>query len=328
MLRLIGYRILLMIPTLLVISVLSFTIIQLPPGDFAESMVSNMLAMGELVEETQIMELRKRYGLDLPMYQRYFTWLGGVITGDLGQSLEWGRSVSSLVKERLPATLAVTVAAFIFVWAIGIPIGMYSATHKNSIGDYIFTFLGYIGVCVPGFLIAIVITYLFFVCTGQTRFGLFSEEYALAPWSVAKFIDLVKHLWIPGLIAGLSGTAGIIRTMRANLLDEIGKPYVTVARAKGLSERRLLYKYPFRIACNPVMSTIGWILPRLLGGQLLVSIVLGIPTLAPIMLGALQNQDMYLASSIIMIQSTLAVIGTLISDILLAWVDPRIRESI
>jgi len=328
MLRHILQRLLLMIPTLLLISVISFVIIQLPPGDFAESMVSNMMAMGDLVDESQVAELRARYGLDLPMHQRYFKWLGGVVTGDLGQSLEWGRSVSSLVVERLPATLAVTVAAFIFVWAVGIPIGMYSATHKNSVGDYCFTFIGYIGISVPGFLLAIVVMYLFFLRTGSTRFGLFSPEYVLAPWSFGKFVDLLKHLWIPGLIAGLAGTAGIIRTMRANLLDEIGKPYVTVARAKGLSETRLLYKYPFRIACNPVLSTIGWILPRLIGGQLLVSIVLGIPTLAPIMLSALLNQDMYLAASIIMVQSTLAVIGTLISDLLLAWVDPRIREAV
>jgi peptide/nickel transport system permease protein len=189
--------------------------------------------------------------------------------------------------------------------------------------------VGYIGVCIPGFLLAITVMYLFFKSTGETRFGLFSPEYALqSNWSFGKVIDLIKHLWIPGLIAGLAGTAGIIRTMRANLLDEIGKPYVAVARAKGLSERRLLYKYPFRIACNPVISTVGWILPQLIGGQLLVAIVLGIPTLAPIMLSALMNQDMYLAASIIMVQSTLAVIGTLISDILLAWVDPRIRESI
>ena len=329
MLRLIGYRIALMIPTLLVISVLSFVIIQLPPGDFAESMVSNMRAMGDLVDETQVEELRRRYGLDLPMWRRYLQWMGGVLHGDMGQSLEWGRSVGSLVAERLPATLSVTISALVFVWLVGIPIGMYSATHKNSLGDIVVTFIGYIGICVPGFLLAITIMYLFFTTTGQTRFGLLSPEFALQKgWSFGKLVDLAKHLWIPGLIAGMAGTAGIIRTMRANLLDEIGKPYVTVARAKGLSETRLLYKYPFRIACNPVISTIGWILPNLIGGQLLISIVLGIPTLAPIMLSALMNQDMYLAASIIMIQSSLAVVGTLISDILLAWVDPRIRESI
>lgn len=361
MLRLIGMRLLLMIPTLFAISVLSFTIIQLPPGDFAESMVANLQSMGDLVDESQIEELRQRYGLDLPMHERYIKWMGGVLRGDLGQSLEWGRSVSSLVMERLPATLFVTIAGLIFVWAIGIPIGVYSATHKNSLGDYFFTILGYIGISVPGFLLAIIIMYVFFLQTGETRYGLFSEEYALVPWSItdptatlpedatwldrlefavdaidlgaikrsgAKALDLLKHLWIPGLLAGLAGTAGIIRTMRANLLDELGKPYVTVARAKGLGETRLLYKYPFRIACNPVVSTIGWILPRLIGGQLLVSIVLGIPTLAPIMLSALLNQDMYLGASIIMIQSCLAVIGTLISDLLLVWVDPRIREAL
>ena len=328
MLRLIGYRLLLMVPTLLAISVLSFVVIQLPPGDFAESMVANMVAMGDLTDESQVLELRQRYGLDLPMYRRYLKWMGGVLTGDLGQSLEWGRSVVSLIRERLPATLSVTLAGLVFVWAVGIPIGVYSATHKNSLGDYVVTFLGYVGICIPGFLLAIIVMYLFFLATHQTRFGLFSDEFQHVPWSLAKFVDLLKHLWIPGLIAGLAGTAGIIRTMRANLLDELGKPYVTVARAKGLSETRLLYKYPFRIACNPVVSTIGWVLPRLIGGQLLVSLVLGIPTLAPIMLSALLNQDMYLGASIIMVQSALAVIGTLVSDLLLAWIDPRIRESV
>ena len=327
MLRLIGYRLLLLIPTLVVISVLAFTIIQLPPGDFAESMVANMMTTGDLVDETQVAELRQRYGLDLPLPQRYLKWLGGVVTGDLGQSLEWGTPVSSLVRERLPATLCVTLAALAFVWAVGIPIGVYSATHKGSVGDYVFTFLGSIALCVPTFLLAIVVMCLVYLYTGEARYGLFSDEYALAPWSVGKVVDLLQHLWIPGFISGLAGTAGIIRTMRANLLDEIGKPYVMVARAKGLSEARLLYRYPFRIACNPVISTVGWILPQLIGGQLLVSIVLGIPTLAPVMLSALLNQDMYLASSIIMIQSALAVVGTLISDVLLAWVDPRIRKA-
>ena len=328
MLRLIGYRLLLMVPTLLAISIISFVIIQLPPGDFAESMVANMVAMGDLADESQVLEMRQRYGLDLPMHRRYLKWMGGVLTGDLGQSLEWGRSVVSLIRERLPATLSVTLAGLVFVWAVGIPIGVYSATHKNSLGDYVVTCLGYVGICIPGFLLAIIVMYLFFLATHETRFGLFSDEFQHVPWSLAKLVDLLKHLWIPGLIAGLAGTAGIIRTMRANLLDELGKPYVTVARAKGLSETRLLYKYPFRIACNPVVSTIGWILPRLIGGQLLVSLVLGIPTLAPIMLSALLNQDMYLGASIIMVQSTLAVIGTLVSDLLLAWIDPRIRESV
>ena len=326
MLRHISYRFLLMIPTLLVISVIAFTIIQLPPGDFAESMVSSMMAMGDLVEEGQVEALRKRYGLDDPMWLRYAKWMGGVVQGDFGHSLTWGRSVSDLILERLPQTLAVSVFALIVVWSIGIPIGLYSATHKNSVGDYVFTLIGYFGICTPGFLLAILIMYGQFKVTGETKFGLQSQEFMGEPLSMAKVVDLLGHMWIPAVLVGLAGMAGVIRTLRANLLDEVEKPYVTVARAKGVGETKILFKYPFRIAMNPVMSGIGFILPRMISGQVLVAYVLSLPTLAPLMLEGLLNQDMYLAAGIIMIQSILAVIGVLISDLLLAWIDPRIRS--
>jgi peptide/nickel transport system permease protein len=211
---------------------------------------------------------------------------------------------------------------------VGLPIGVYSATHKYSLGDYFFTLVGFFGLATPNFLFALIILWLYFNATGNVMVGLFSPEFVMAPWSFAKFIDLLKHLWIPAIIVGTAGTAGLIRVMRANLLDELEKPYVMVARAKGLSERKILFKYPFRIAINPAISTIGWVLPALVSGELLTSMVLGTPTVAPIFVSALLNQDMFLAGSIVMILSTLTVIGTLISDILLAWVDPRIRESV
>lgn len=326
MIRHICYRLLLMIPTLLVISVITFTIIQAPPGDFAESRIANMRAMGEMVDQEQLESLRKQYGLDKPMHIRYLSWIWRIVRhGDLGNSMTYSRTVGSLILERLPATLQVSVFALIVVWSLGIPIGLYSATHKNSIGDYVFTLIGYIGVCTPGFLLAILVMYGQFLRTGQTRFGLMSEEFMGAPFSFAKLLDIAAHMWIPALLVGLAGIAGVIRTMRANLLDEVDKPYVTVARAKGMDERRILFKYPFRIALNPVMSNIGFILPYLISGQVLVAYVMSLPTLAPLMLEALLNQDMYLAAGIIMLQSLLAVFGVLISDILLAWVDPRVR---
>jgi peptide/nickel transport system permease protein len=328
MFRFILRRVLLMIPTLFAISIVSFVVIQLPPGDYVTSYVAQLASMGENVSDDVVAALRERYGLNQPMYIKYGKWMNGIFHGDLGQSLLWNKPVSTIIKERLPWSFTITFTAFLFVWLIGLPIGVFSATHQYSIRDYLFTFLGFIGIAMPGFLIAMIILWFYFVHTGKVAIGLFSPEYVSAKWSFARFIDLLKHLWLPALILGLNGTAGLIRTIRANLLDELQKPYVTVARAKGLSERKLLYKYPFRIAINPAISTIGWLLPSLVGGELLVSLVLGLPTLAPVLLEALMNQDMFLAGSIIMVLSTLTVVGTLISDLLLAWVDPRIRESI
>jgi peptide/nickel transport system permease protein len=317
-----------MIPTLIAISIISFVIIQAPPGDYLTIYVAQLEAQGEHIDRSTIEALRVRYGIDQPMYIKYFKWMRGVLQGDLGRSLEWNRPVSELIATRLPWSLTISFSAFIFVYLIGIPIGTLSATHQYSIRDYIFTFIGFIGLAIPNFLLALIMLWFYFVYTGNVAVGLFSSQFLIAPWSFAKILDLLKHLWMPGIIIGTAGTAGLIRRMRANLLDELQKPYVMVARAKGLTETKVLYKYPFRIAINPVISTIGWTLPALVSGELLVSLVLNIPTLAPLFLSSLMSQDMFLAGSIVFILSTLTVIGTLISDILLAWVDPRIRESI
>ncbi len=328
MLRYITRRLIYMVITLFIVSVISFMVIQLPPGDFVTSYVAQLAAMGETISEDQVDALRARYGLGQPIYMQYLKWMGGVLRGDLGRSLQWNKPVISLIKDRLPWSFTISLVSFVFVWVIGLPIGVYSATHQYSTLDYIATFLGFIGRSVPNFLIALVALWLYFQHTGEVIVGLFSPDYVMAPWSFAKVIDLLKHLWIPALITGTAGTAGLIRTMRANLLDELHKPYVITARAKGLSERRLLFKYPFRVAMIPAVSTIGWVLPGLFAGEFLVSFVLGIPTLSPIFVGALLNQDMFLAGSILLIISALTVLGTLISDLLLAWVDPRIRESV
>lgn len=328
MLRFIMHRILMMIPVVIAISVISFVIIQAPPGDYVTNLVSQLRSTGHSIDQAAIEALKARYGIDQPLYVKYFKWLRGLLSGDLGMSMQWNQPTSTLIAERLPWSLLVSSVGFVFVYAIAIPIGMLSATHQYSIRDYIFTFIGFIGLAIPNFLFALVFLWAYFVYTGNVAMGLFSVEFQTAAWSFAKFVDLLKHLWIPGIIVGTAGTAGLIRIMRANLLDELQKPYVMVARAKGLSETKVLYKYPFRIAINPIVSTIGWTLPGLISGELLVSLVLGLPTIAPIFLGALLVQDMYLAGSIVFILSTLTVIGTLISDILLAWVDPRIRESI
>ena len=321
-------RFLLMILTVFIISIISFLIIQAPPGDYMTTYVSRLVAQGEQIDESQLVALRARYGINQPLYIQYLKWLRGVVRGDLGRSLEWNRSVKSLIVERLPWSITVSCASLVIVYLVGIPIGILSATHQYSLGDYFFTLVGFFGLAIPNFLFALILLWIFFLSTGTVAVGLFSAEYALAPWGIAKVLDLIKHLWMPVIIVGTAGTAGVIRIMRATLLDELRKHYVMVARSKGLSERVLLYKYPFRIAINPVVSTIGWTLPVLISGELLVSMVLGIPTIAPIFLNALLSEDMLLASSIVLILSTLTVIGTLLSDILLALVDPRIVESV
>lgn len=321
-------RFLLMILTLFIISIISFLIIQAPPGDYMSSYVSRLAAQGEQIDESQLVALRARYGINQPLYVQYLKWLRGVLRGDLGRSLEWNRSVKSLIAERLPWSITVSSASLVIVYLVGIPIGILSATHQYSFRDYFFTMVGFIGLAIPNFLFALILLWIFFLSTGNVAVGLFSAEYALAPWSFAKVLDLIKHLWMPAVIVGTAGTAGVIRVMRATLLDELRKHYVMVARSKGLAEITLLYKYPFRIAINPVVSTIGWTLPTLISGELLVSMVLGIPTIAPIFLNSLLSEDMLLASSIVLILSALTVIGTLLSDILLAWVDPRIVQSV
>ncbi|RIK55533.1 MAG: ABC transporter permease [Chloroflexi bacterium] len=326
MLQYILRRVLYMIPTLFVISVVSFVIIQLPPGDYLTSLVATMASTGETVDRAQLVALQERYGLGQPIYVQYWKWISGILLrGDFGQSFEWNQPVSALIWGRLWLTFIISLAALLFTWVVAFPVGIYSAVRQYSIGDYIATILGYIGLAIPNFLLALVLMYVAFKYFNQSVGGLFSPQYQDAPWSFAKAVDLLNHLWIPVIIIGTAGTAGLIRIMRANLLDELHKPYVVTARAKGLSERRLLLKYPVRMALNPFVSTLGWTLPTLVSGAAIVSIVLSLPTTGPLLFRALLSQDMYLAGSFIMMLSTLTVIGTLLSDILLAWLDPRIR---
>ena len=322
-------RILLIIPTGFVISVISFAIIELPPGDYIDAYVDRLTGqLGQSIDPIEIEALRARYGLDQPWVVRYWKWISGVLQGDLGRSMQWSMPVNTLILSRLPWTLLVSVTSLLLVYIISIPIGIYSATHQYSPGDYLATLVGFVGLAVPNFLIALIALWLFYLWTGEVAVGLFSDKYLDAPWSFARLVDLLKHIWLPALIVGTSGTAGMIRVVRANLLDELHKPYVMVARSKGLNEGRILIKYPMRIAMNPVASTIGWTLPALVNGELLVSMVLGLPTLAPIFVESLISQDMFLAGSVVFVLSVLTVIGTLLSDIVLAWLDPRIREAI
>ncbi len=314
-----------MIPTLIVISIISFAIIQLPPGDFLSTYIAQLTEAGADVDDATIMALNRRYGLDRPIYVQYWYWVRGMLRGDFGQSFEWNRPVRTLIWGRLGLTLAVSLITLLFTWIVAIPIGIYSATHQYSAGDYLATFLAFIGVAIPNFLLALVLMWISFSYFGQSVGGLFSPQYIDAAWSWDKFVDMLSRIWIPVVVIGTAGTAGLMRTLRANLLDELGKPYVDTARAKGVSERRLLYKYPVRVALIPFISTVGWMLPLLISGETITAVVLNLPTTGPLLLRALQSQDMYLAGSFIMMLSFLTVIGTLISDILLAWLDPTIR---
>lgn len=327
MLRFILRRLLLMVPTLVAVSIIAFTIIQLPPGDFLTSYIASLGETGEVASEAELAALKTAYGLDKPVHIQYLMWMGGVLTGDFGRSMLWSRPVADILLERLPYSMMISVTAIFIVWTFGVVIGTYSATHQYSVGDYVATFVGFIGISIPPFLIALVALWLIFQYTGQAAIGLFSSEYQLAPWSPAKVWDLISHLWVPALMVGAAGTASLIRTIRANLLDELGKPYVMVARAKGLTRRHVLFRYPFRIAINPAISTVGYMLPLLVSGELLVSMVLGLPTISPVFVESLLTQDMYLAGSVVLILSFLTIVGTLISDILLAWVDPRVRQA-
>jgi len=319
-------RVLYMIPTLFAISVVSFVIIQLPPGDYLTSLVAGLAEQGETIDNAQLEALRERYGLDQPWYVQYWKWISGILLrGDFGQSFEWNRPVSSLIWDRLALTFLLSLSTLLFIWAVSIPLGIYSAVRKYSFGDYVATFLGVIGLATPNFLIALVLMYVAFKYFGQSVGGLFSPEYIDASWSWGRVVDLLAHLWIPVVVIGTAGTAGLIRILRANLLDELGRPYVVTARAKGVPERRLLLKYPVRLALNPFVSGIGGVLPGLVSGETIVSIVLSLATTGPLLLRALTSQDMYLAGSFILMLSVLTVMGTLLSDLLLAWLDPRIR---
>ncbi|MEM7126174.1 MAG: ABC transporter permease [Chloroflexota bacterium] len=319
-------RLLMLIPLLFVISVVVFMIIQLPPGDYLTTYISNLEASGVRVTEDQAAALKRQYGLELPVHRQYIRWITNILLkGDFGRSFSWNKPVSEILIERVPLTMGISLATTIFVFAVSIPIGIYSATHKYSIFDYLFTFIGFIGLSVPGFLLALVLMWGVYSTFNISVGGLFSSDFIDAPWSVARVWDMLKRIWFPILIIGMSGTAGLIRVMRGNLLDELQKQYVITARAKGVPERDVLFRYPVRIAVNPIISTVGWILPAIVGGEVLVSIVLNLQTTGPVLLQAVLFQDMYLAGSITLILSLLTVVGTLIADILLVWLDPRIR---
>ena len=355
MFQLILKRVLWMIPTLWAISFVSFALIQLPPGDYLTSYITALEETGETVNEEQVAALRLRYSLDQPFLVQYVRWLNNLMpfglerqdsgsymwveeeggarsfnwpwfkAPDLGMSFEWERPVTELVGERLLLTMVISIFTLLFTWAIAIPIGIYSAVHQYSWGDYTFSILGFIGLATPNFLLALVFMYVGYSVFDVSAGGLFSSDYQNAAWSMARFADLLAHLWIPVIVIGTAGTAGLIRVMRGNLLDELPKQYVMTARAKGVSAWKLLLKYPVRVALNPLISTIGWVLPGIVSGSVIVAVVLGLPTTGPLLLRALENQDMYLAGSMVMVLSFLTVIGTLISDVLLLWLDPRIR---
>ncbi|MHB0878985.1 MAG: ABC transporter permease [Anaerolineae bacterium] len=327
MVRFILRRILILIPVLFAISLVCFLIIELPPGDYLTAYRAQLASRGDTVDADVLAALEKQYGLDRPVYERYVQWVWNVLHGDFGQSFGWGRPVKELIWERLALTVVITFTTLMFTWIVGFFVGIYSATHQYSAGDYLFTGMSFVGVGIPDFLIALVLMWVAYSSFGMDVGGLFSNEYQSAPWSLAKVWDMVKHMWVPLVILGLGGTASMIRIMRANLLDELSRPYVVTARAKGLSERTLLRRYPVRLALNPFVSTAGWSLPGLISGATIVSVVLGLPTAGPILLNALMVQDMYLAATFVLLLSVLTIIGTLISDIALAFLDPRIRYT-
>ena len=326
MLAYIARRIFYMLITLVAISMMTFIIIQLPPGDFVTAMVAQLNLQGTTVDAASMAALRARYGLDDPLYVQYWKWISNIVfAGDFGFSLEWRRPVADLLWNRLGLTFLLALVTLLFIWAISLPIGIYTAVRRHTFGDYFATFLGVIGLAIPNFLFALVLMYIGFRYFGTGIGGLFSEQYADAPWSLGKLGDLAQHLVVPTIVLGTSGTAALIRILRANLLDELSKPYVVTARAYGVSESKLLLKYPVRIALNPFISTVGWVLPTLVSGATITAVVLNLPMTGPLLLQSLISQDMYLAGSFIMMLSVLTVIGTLLSDLLLAWLDTRIR---
>ncbi len=319
-------RILYMIPTIIAISVIAFTIIRLPPGDYLTTVIAELSASGAAVDSGTIAALRDRYGLGDPSYIQYLKWISRIVLhGDFGLSFEKNVPVNALIWDRLGATFGISILTLLFIWAFAFPIGIFSAVRKYSMGDYVVTFFGFLGLATPNFLLALVLMYVSVRYFGQSVGGLVSPEFIDTAWSWDKAIDLVAHIWLPIVVIGASGMAALIRIMRANLLDELYRPYVVTARAKGMSEFSLLLRYPVRVALNPFLSTVGWMLPTLVSGEIVVSVVLSLPTTGPMLLRALLSQDMYLAGSIILIASLMTVLGTLLSDILLAWVDPRIR---
>lgn len=326
MLKFLAKRLGNMVFSLFIISIIAFIVIQLPPGDFLSTYMAQITSAGSTIDYSEIASLNKQFGLDQPVYVQYYKWISGIIfKGNFGQSFNFRRPVNTLLDERMGYSLLLAFSTMIFVYIIALPIGIYSAIKQYSITDYIVTFIGFLGLALPSFLFALIMMYLSNKYLGVSVGGLFSPKYETAPWSLAKLGDLMAHLWVPLVVVGLSGTASLIRVMRATMLDELSQPYVETARAKGLAEWRLIFKYPVRLAVSPFISTIGWTLPNLISDTAIAAIVLSIPTVGPLLLTSLLSQDMYLAGSIILILSAMTVVGTFISDLLLAWLDPRIR---
>ncbi|MBK8797765.1 MAG: ABC transporter permease [Caldilinea sp.] len=319
-------RLLMLIPILLLVSFIAFFVIELPPGDWVTTYVSQLRTSGIQMSDQEAQRLTALYGFDQPTYVRYFKWITGIVTrGDFGWSFQWGRPVGEVIAERLPITLAISLMALVFSWIVAIPIGIYSATHQYSLIDYLATFIGFIGLATPGFLLAMILAWAANQFLGFSALGLYSKEFLDAPWSFAKAMNMLQHMILPLIIIGMASAGSTIRVLRGNLLDELKKQYVVTARAKGLSETQLLLKYPVRLALNPVFSTIGWLLPAIFAGEVLISIVLSVPSIGPLLLRSTLAQDMYLTGSIVLILSALTIFGSLISDIYLAWADPRIR---
>jgi peptide/nickel transport system permease protein len=328
MLTFVVRRVLLAVLTIWVISALSFVIIQLPPGDFVTTYIAQLSASGSSVTAAEADALRELYGLNQPIYVQYSKWIGRALAGDFGVSMEWNRPVTEVIGDRLWLTMLVSFGALMVTWGLALPIGIYSAVRQYSIGDYLFTLVGFVGLAVPNFLLALVVMYLSFRLFGANVGGLFSPEFELSPWSWAKAWDLMKHMPLPTVILALGGTAQLIRIMRANLLDELRRPYVVTARAKGVSERWVILKYPVRAALNPFASAIAYLFPYLVSGSVVISIVLSLPTVGPLLVRSLISQDMFLAGTIILLLGILTVIGTFISDLVLMWIDPRLRHQL
>jgi peptide/nickel transport system permease protein len=323
-----GYvirRILVMIPTLIAISALVFIIIQLPPGDYFTTYMNELQSRGETVDEAKLEFIKQQYGFDKPMIEQYFVWLVNMLQGDFGYSFEFSLPVSEVVGDRMWLSFVVSFTTILFTWIVAFPIGVYSAVRQYSVGDYTLTFFGFLGLATPNFLLALVLQWIAFTTWGTSIGGLMDPEFIDKGWSLDKTLSILEHLWVPVLVIGTSGTAGMIRRLRANLLDELHKQYVTTARAKGLPPGKALIKYPLRMALNPFIADIGNLLPEVISGAAIVSIVLSLPTTGPMLLNALQSQDMYLAGSFLMFLAALTVVGTLISDLALGMLDPRIR---
>ena len=325
MLDYIARRLLIMVPTLVAISIITFVIIQLPPGDFLTTQIAELESQGESVDHAKIAALRAQYGLDQPYYIQYFDWATGMLQGDFGYSFEYQLPVSEVVGDRVMLTIVLNFTVILFIYVMSFPIGIYSATHQYSWGDYGLTFIGFFGLATPNFLLALVMLYFANVWFGTTIGGMMDPIYIDQPWTMEKVLSVLEHMWVPVVVIGTAGTAAMIRRLRANLLDELQKQYYITAKAKGLSPFRALMKYPLRMALNPFISDIGYLIPQVVSGSAVVAVVLSLPTTGPMLNGALQSQDMYLAGSFLMFLASLTVVGMLVSDLALAWLDPRIR---